>query len=198
MLIKLRKAQGATEYAIFIAAVLIGFIALQVYYQRAVKGNIKQRADSVGDQFTANAVYSSQSVSQSVRSSDSGFTTVAAPDGTNSTAWSNSKILGSAGSDFETKLRAAKSPTKGKAADIMAPLIAGKGYAGVEYSSSDYISQGAANTGVIGTHATMKSGDIANTNPMQDANLAGTADRNVVNGQGQNPLNAKDTDGLSD
>lgn len=48
---KLKKAQGATEYAIFIAAVLAGLLALQVYYSRSVKGNMKGRADSIGEQF---------------------------------------------------------------------------------------------------------------------------------------------------
>lgn len=51
LLRKFKKAQGATEYAIFIAAVLAGLLALQVYYSRSVKGNMKGRADSIGEQF---------------------------------------------------------------------------------------------------------------------------------------------------
>lgn len=64
-----RKAQGATEYAIFIAAVLAGLLALQVYYSRSVKGNMKGRADSIGEQFDASdeAYYNKESRSVSGR-----------------------------------------------------------------------------------------------------------------------------------
>ena len=83
-----RKSQSATEYAIFIAAVLVALLALQVYYSRAVKGNVKTRADSVGEQFNtkANSVLESRSVSG--RNSVTGYNSTG-----NDGDWSKSTIL---------------------------------------------------------------------------------------------------------
>jgi len=65
-----RKAQGATEYAIFIAAVLAGLLALQVYYSRAVKGKVKSSAESIGEQFELNtANYTTTTASASGQTS---------------------------------------------------------------------------------------------------------------------------------
>lgn len=73
MLIRMKKAQGATEYAIFIAAVLAGLLALQVYYKRAVQGNTKSRADSIGEQFSMdNYTFDKSSHSISSRQTQTG------------------------------------------------------------------------------------------------------------------------------
>jgi hypothetical protein len=65
----MKKAQGATEYAIFIAAVLVGLIGLQIYFQRAVAGNMKSRSDSVGEQFSFSSKGSTTTKSVQGRSS---------------------------------------------------------------------------------------------------------------------------------
>jgi hypothetical protein len=52
MMLPSRRAQSAVEYAIFIAAVLLGLVGLQIYFQRAVGGNLKSKSDSIGDQFS--------------------------------------------------------------------------------------------------------------------------------------------------
>lgn len=89
MLIKMKKAQGATEYAIFIAAVLAGLLALQVYYKRSVQGNTKSRADSIGEQYNVkDATYKKEFNSFSTRNSQSGLTAAASGYG----GWSKSKV----------------------------------------------------------------------------------------------------------
>jgi len=70
MRFRVKKGQGATEYAIFIAAVLAGLIAMQVYYQRSVKGNMRSRADSIGEQFDNDGTYKTGSSSYSYRKAD--------------------------------------------------------------------------------------------------------------------------------
>ena len=85
MILIRRKAQGATEYAIFIAAVLAGLLALQVYYSRAVKGKVKSSAESIGEQFDLNAA-NYTSTSRSISSHNSATNTAAGG------AWSNNTI----------------------------------------------------------------------------------------------------------
>jgi len=70
MFIRKKKGQGATEYAIFIAAVLAGLIAMQVYYQRSVKGNMRSRADSIGEQYDNEGTYNANSSSFSFRAAN--------------------------------------------------------------------------------------------------------------------------------
>jgi len=70
MRFRVKKGQGATEYAIFIAAVLAGLIAMQVYYQRSVKGNMRSRADSIGEQYDNTGTYNSTSASFSHRTAN--------------------------------------------------------------------------------------------------------------------------------
>jgi len=168
MLIKLRKAQGATEYAIFIAAVLIGFIALQVYYQRAVKGNIKQRADSVGDQFTTTESFSSQSISQSNRVSDSGYIASAGESG--AAGWSKSTITKDLGDSGLTDKASFRTGLAAAGAKLVTASGQDSGYAGAEYSTTDYVNA-TAGGGAIGSHGTMKSGKIAQSTPWKDAGV---------------------------
>jgi len=84
MILIRRKAQGATEYAIFIAAVLAGLLALQVYYSRSVKGKVKSSAESIGEQYELNAAHYT-STSRSVSSRNSATNTGGG-------VWSNSTI----------------------------------------------------------------------------------------------------------
>ena len=62
----MKKSQSVTEYALFISAVLVGLLTMQVYYHRAVKGNLKAKTDSIGEQFNLkddNYILESKSVS---------------------------------------------------------------------------------------------------------------------------------------
>ncbi len=105
MFIRFRKAQSTTEYTIFIAAVIAGFIGLQVYFQRGVKGNIKQRSDSVGSQFTTTDAYTVETQSQTLRSSHGGYLSEGGSE-----YWSKSKILdgyGDLDTGFQDRLSAA-------------------------------------------------------------------------------------------
>ena len=52
MLIK-RKGQSTLEYAMIIAIVAGGLIAMQIYMKRGVEGKMQESADSIGQQFDA-------------------------------------------------------------------------------------------------------------------------------------------------
>ena len=127
---KKRKAQGATEYAIFIAAVLAGLIALQIYYQRAIKGNMKSRADSVGEQFSADVNNTYQTISQVMRNSTTAGTgfNITVDGGAQQEVYSNSVIMGemAAGDNFMSKINAAGGAL-------------GDSYAGAQISTADYV-----------------------------------------------------------
>lgn len=160
MLIRLKKAQGVTEYAIFIAAVLAGFIALQIYFQRAVKGNLKQRSDALGEQFTTTQDYTIQRTTQTDRESYTGYW----DDGFNvytskSTILHDLEDTGFGGGSFEADLENAG-----------AKLLEDRGYAHHEVSTGDYVdaTQGG---GDMGTHSSMPSGKIATISPWEDAGI---------------------------
>ena len=161
MLIKLRKAQGVTEYAIFIAAVLAGFIALQVYFQRAVKGNLKGRSDAVGDQFTTSQVYTVQSRSSSNRENIGGYQQFGGSDFYNKSTILNDMGTNMGSASFEADLAGAG-----------ATLLATEGYAGHEISKTDYVAQNAG-AGAIGAHGTMPSGQLSTITPWADAGITG-------------------------
>jgi len=158
MLIRLKKAQGVTEYAIFIAAVLAGFIALQIYFQRAVKGNLKQRSDAIGEQFTTTQDYTIQRSTQTDRQSFTGYW----DDGFN-VYTSKSIILhdledtGYGGGSFQADLEAAG-----------AKLLEDRGYAHHEVSQTDYV-DATEGSGDLGAHSVMTSGKIAQISPWTDA-----------------------------
>lgn len=135
MLRKMKKAQGATEYAIFIAAVLAGLLALQVYYSRSVKGNMKGRADSIGEQLNTgdDALYVRESRSVSGRMST---TNTGAEGG----AWSRNAVADNGQVDtsfiggFRSKTATAGSSTGANAASHYA-----SNYKGGELSSTEYV-----------------------------------------------------------
>ncbi len=53
---KNRKAQSTLEYAIIIAVVVAGLLAMQHYVKRGYMGRLKQGANELGDQFDPNAM----------------------------------------------------------------------------------------------------------------------------------------------
>jgi len=51
MLIK-RRAQSTLEYALIVAVVVGGLIAMQVYIKRGLQGKLKESADQLGEQYS--------------------------------------------------------------------------------------------------------------------------------------------------
>lgn len=51
MLLRLRKGQNTLEYALLIAAVVAGVIAMQYYVKRGFQGKVKDSSDQIGEQF---------------------------------------------------------------------------------------------------------------------------------------------------
>jgi len=151
MTVRIRKAQGATEYAIFIAAVLAGLLALQVYYQRAVKGNVKSRADSIGEQFdNAGGKYVRETRNAASRDM---FTNVAGAGD----AWSSSNVTTSnVGSDAAWLSATSRSSHSSVLAGVH--HTAGGG----EVSSSEYVTDASFNaaTGAMGAHGTAYLGKV--------------------------------------
>lgn len=164
MFIKSKKSQSITEYTLFIAAVIAGLIALQVYFQRGVKGNIKQRADSIGSQFTADEDYTIEETSQVVRSSESGYV-----NKSGSEFWSFSEVQDTAGgsgvapnvsNDWISSLSNAGAKKTSDYSSI-----------GSQYSSTDYVEADEGTEGDIGEHGSFDSGVLANKTPWEDAGL---------------------------
>ena len=159
MLIRLRKAQGVTEYAIFIAAVLAGFVALQIYFQRAVKGNLKERANSVGEQFTTTEDYTIQTASQTDRDSLTGYQV----DNWGNTYWNKSVIqhdlgqTGMGGGTFESDL-----------VNAGAKMLEQDSYAHHEIQKKDYVTS-AQGSGQMGVHSVFDGGQIAQKDIWQEA-----------------------------
>ena len=94
MLIRLRKAQTTLEYAVLIAVVAGGLIAMQVYMKRAFQGSIQSSSDDMGEQFSIDGMeklnYSYHSKGDTHESFKTGVTqsTVRA-GGEISESWSN-------------------------------------------------------------------------------------------------------------
>jgi len=153
MLLKMRRAQGATEYAIFIAAVLAGLLALQVYYQRAVKGNMKGRADSIGEQFNnEEGLYTRESRSAAARIS---YTNTDGAQG----AWSRTDTAN------ETQSTAIKGSDTAWLSNIGNVVAADKHTSG-EVSSTEYVNIGEDDWGSeaqatdFGVHGVASLGEI--------------------------------------
>jgi len=158
MFIRVKKGQSVAEYSIFMAAVIGGLIGLQVYFQRAVKGNYKERSDAVGSQFTTTQNYTVEKQSSTLRSSDGGYL-----EDNGKKFWSKSKILNQAG---ETQIA-----TKGSAwlSEVQA-AGAKLTYSGNEVSKTDYVDQ-SVGTGAVGSHGTFDSGTVAKITPWEDAGI---------------------------
>lgn len=51
MFLRHKKGQSTLEFAILIAAVVAGLIALQIYMKRGVSGKLKGGVDEIGEQY---------------------------------------------------------------------------------------------------------------------------------------------------
>ncbi|MFH0763264.1 MAG: hypothetical protein V1925_05195 [Candidatus Omnitrophota bacterium] len=47
-----KRAQSTLEYAIVIAVIVAGLVAMQVYLKRGVQGRLRQASDEIGEQFS--------------------------------------------------------------------------------------------------------------------------------------------------
>jgi uncharacterized protein (UPF0333 family) len=47
-----KKGQSTLEYAVVIAIIVAGLIAMQVYIKRGVQGRLRQASDDIGEQFS--------------------------------------------------------------------------------------------------------------------------------------------------
>lgn len=160
MLIKMRKSQTVTEYSIMFSAIVAGLIGLQIYFQRSVKGNLKQRSDSVGGQFTTTQDYTTEETSQTLRSSEGGYV---AADGRK--YWARSETLGATG---ESGIDGIES---GWIDNIPGKKL--ESYAGVGYSRTDYVTA-EEGSGEVGDHGTFDSGVLATTTPWEDSGIEST------------------------
>lgn len=48
-----KRGQSTVEYALIIAVVLGGLLAMEYYIKRGLEGKMRESADSIGDQFSA-------------------------------------------------------------------------------------------------------------------------------------------------
>ena len=58
------KGQSTLEYAMIIAIVVGGLIAMQIYMKRGVQGKLRESTDSIGDQFEAEATVISRTTNR--------------------------------------------------------------------------------------------------------------------------------------
>ena len=61
-----RKGQSTLEYAVVIAIIVAGLIAMQAYIKRGVQGRLRQASDDIGEQYspgqTTSNIFTSSSV----------------------------------------------------------------------------------------------------------------------------------------
>lgn len=76
--LKKRCGQSSLEYAILIAVVVAGLIAMQTYVKRGVQGRLRAGADDIGGQYSPGLVtstYTTTSGQSSTETSVGGMTT---------------------------------------------------------------------------------------------------------------------------
>ena len=71
MFIRLNKrAQSTLEYAVVIAVVVAGLVAMQVYLKRGVQGRLRQASDDIGEQFSPGNTTGSTTTNSTVTSNE--------------------------------------------------------------------------------------------------------------------------------
>lgn len=68
-----RKGQSTLEYAVIIAVVVAGLLAMQTYMKRAVQGKLRQSTDSIGEQYSAGRMVSNSTTTYGVRQTKETF-----------------------------------------------------------------------------------------------------------------------------
>lgn len=85
----IQKAQSTLEYAMIIAIVAGGLIAMQIYMKRGIEGKVKESADSIGQQFDAGnteITFTTNRSGTSVQETTTGITKVYSGDSGKGTA----------------------------------------------------------------------------------------------------------------
>ncbi len=85
-----KKAQSTLEYGIIIAVVVGGLIAMQVYVKRGLQGRLRESADSLGDQFSAQHTTSTRTTTMT---SNSYTNTTGGANSTTSTSGNQSQAV---------------------------------------------------------------------------------------------------------
>ncbi|MBM3246502.1 MAG: hypothetical protein FJZ13_04160 [Candidatus Omnitrophica bacterium] len=71
MFIRLNKgAQSTLEYAVIIAVVVAGLVAMQVYIKRGFQGRLRQASDDIGEQFSPGNTTGTTTTTSSVTSEE--------------------------------------------------------------------------------------------------------------------------------
>jgi Flp pilus assembly pilin Flp len=65
-----KKAQSTLEYAVIIAIVVAGLIAMQVYIKRGIHGRLRDATDQIGEQFSPTLTTGTTTTTSIVRSSE--------------------------------------------------------------------------------------------------------------------------------
>ncbi len=68
--LKNRRGQSTLEYAILIAVIVGGLLAMQVYVKRGMQGRLRSAADDIGGQYSPEKVYSSFTTTSSSTSKE--------------------------------------------------------------------------------------------------------------------------------
>lgn len=88
-MLKNKKAQSTLEYAIVIAIIVAGLLAMSQYIKRGYMGKLKTGADELGDQFNPNNMTGSETTNSTQSTSTSvlgGVTTTTYNGGTTTVA----------------------------------------------------------------------------------------------------------------
>ncbi len=95
-MLKRSRGQSTLEYALIIAVVVGGLLAMQIYMKRGMEGRMRKSADDIGKQFDAQSTYVHHETTKK-------GTSVEVTDQTGKTAvYSDSSAVGGAGSTAET------------------------------------------------------------------------------------------------
>lgn len=97
-MLRKQKGQSVLEYAMIIAVVVAGLIAMQVYMKRGVQGKLRSSVDDIGAQFDAgntNVTSHRSRTGTTVETVSSGVTNVSTGSGGEATTTSGSESVGS-------------------------------------------------------------------------------------------------------
>lgn len=153
-----RKAQSITEYAVLSGVLILAIVVMQVYLKRSVQGKFKDTADQIGEQFSTGESYHTQTIQQSMRKEISGL----GADTDLNAAWSKSTVI-TAGSETNPQEYI---PDNWGGSETSRPEL--NTIAKGEVTVSDYVSV-AEGGDAIGAHTAFKSGILQNKNIVTEA-----------------------------
>lgn len=143
-----RKAQSITEYAVLSGVLIMAVVLMQVYLKRSVQGKFKDTADQIGEQFSTGETYSTQTIQQSLRDEVSGVGTPAELNA----KWSKSTVITTASVNNPQNYI-----PSGWGYDNAQPELGS--FAKGEVTVNDYVSATAGDD-AIGAHTAFRSGNL--------------------------------------